>query len=77
MSAVYKSRDEQRQKAANEVWMPESAHNKIWQDGAKWADENPMVTAGLLWSCVNLLRLGGADINITDVEYTIKKFGLK
>lgn len=71
------ARDEQRQQAANEAWMPESAHNKIWQDGAKWADENPIVTKKLLWSCVNLLRLGGADICTTDVEYTIKKFGLK
>lgn len=71
------TRDEQRQKAANEVWMPESIHNKIWQDGAKWADENPTITMGVLWGCVNLLRLGGADINTTDVEYTIKKFDLK
>lgn len=71
------ARDDQWQKAANEVWMPESAHNKIWQDGAKWADENPIVTKKLLWSCVNLLRLGGADICTTDVEYTIKKFDLK
>lgn len=71
------ARDDQWQKAANETRMPESAHNKIWQDGAKWADENPIVTKKLLWSCVDLLRLGGADICTTDVEYTIKKFDLK
>ena len=71
------TREEQRQQAANEVQMQNGAHNKIWQDGAKWADEHPVITEEVFRELVSVIGRSGAIIpkSATNkaVEYLRKK----
>lgn len=44
------SRRVERQREADKHWMPKSAHNKIWIEGAEWADRTMIEKSAAWWT---------------------------